>query len=463
MNKSAVFLTSVCLAGAMCSPLLFANTVNYHPVPLTGVLTNPGMGVEDFMGNVLPESQYPKAGTNYYRFYWDQLEPTEGHYTFWMLDKAIEYARQEDPPQVVDLRFMTMADPHDGSKVPEWLIHKGIKGVWVDKTFVPDLNDPLYFQYVKKLLMAFGKRYDGNPYVAAIDIGMVGSWGEWHNSNYPALPKLQDAYSAATLKKYIDLYFQAFPHTPKIMLMNQGKLMGYATKKGSGWRADCWGDWGVFSSDWSHMKNEYPEHMAQATEVNPKFAQAWQKAPVHLETCYTMENWLNTQHYSRQQVQASLDWAIENHASVLNLKSSPVPPQYRDLLDKALLKLGYRLRLSEVTYSDKIESGSTLTWKTTWQNEGVAPPYHNYPLMYRLVDESGKVVASWQITQNNLTTWLPGTYHFTRSFSLPALAAGRYQWQLAFVGADLKPVLNLAMEGKQPDGWYDLGQIEITH
>ncbi len=443
----------------MTSPAL-ASTVTYYPVPLQGVISNPGMGIEDFQGNVLPESQYPTAGVDYYRFYWRELEPAEGVFDFDLINKLIINARNSTPPQTIALRFMTMADPQDGSKIPDWLIHKGIKGVYEGTTFVPDLNDPLYLSYVKKLLMAFGQQFDGNPDISSMDIGMVGSWGEWHNSNYPALPKLQAAYTNATLKKYVNLYFKAFPHTPKVMLINNSAMLGYATKKGAGWRADCWGDWGVFSTAWSHMKDEYPLHIAQAEKINANFSNAWKHVPVNLETCYTMGNWLTQQHYTRAQVQASLDWAIEHHASALNLKSSEIPVEYRPLLDKALTRLGYRFRLDFVVYPRVMKREQTLVWHTSWINEGVAPPYYHYSLSYRLVNREGKVVTQWQV-KNDVTTWLPGRHDFNRSYTLPNIPDGEYQWQVAFLGANQTPALTFAMEGKQADGWYDLGQIHV--
>lgn len=460
IKKTAIYWAIAGLSVGAFSLPAFASTVTLHPIPLHSVISNPGMGVEDFQGNVLPVAEYPTPGVDYYRFYWDQLEPQEGQFNFDLINKIIVTARHANPPQTIALRFMTMADPGDGSKIPDWLIHKGIKGVWEGKTFVPDLNDPLYLSYVKKLLMAFGQQFDGNPYISSMDIGIVGSWGEWHNSNYPSLPKLANAYSNTTLKKYVNLYFQAFPHTPKVMLINDSSMLGYATSKGAGWRADCWGDFGVFSSSWSHMKDAYPLSISQATAINPKFASAWQNAPVNLETCYTMENWWQTQHYTRAQVKTALDWAIAHHVSNLNLKSSAIPKEYRDLLDNALTHLGYRLRLASVTYPTLIQNSQTLSWTSSWVNEGVAPPYYNYALAYRLVGENGKTAVEWRV-ENNVTKWLPGEHDFTRSYTLPTLSDGTYHWQVAFLGANNKPALTLAMEGKQADGWYDLGNIQI--
>ncbi|POB66825.1 DUF4832 domain-containing protein, partial [Vibrio vulnificus] len=111
----------------------------------------------------------------------------------------------------------------------------------------------VYMSYMAKLLNAFGQRYDGNPNLSHVDIGMVGSWGEWHNSNFANLAPLHQRYSDATLNHIVDLHFQAFPKTPKVMLISGENSLNYAVSKGAGWRADCWGDWHHLSTTWSHM------------------------------------------------------------------------------------------------------------------------------------------------------------------------------------------------------------------
>ena len=69
-----------------------------------------------------------------------------------------------------------------------------------------------------------------------------------------------------------------------------------------------------------------------------------------------MAEWLSTQNYTREQVKASLDWAVAQHASTLNLKSQPVPNQYRDLLDDALSKIGYRLRVDTLEHQAQLSA-----------------------------------------------------------------------------------------------------------
>lgn len=440
--------------------------ITVYPTALTGPVTNPGMGVETFhdnWGSTLSSSEYPDAGIDYYRFYWNELEPEEGRYAFDKLDKILSENRHETPPKMVAIRFMTAEEPESGSKVPQWLIDKGISGYWTEdnKTFVPNLDDSLYLYYGEKLLNAFGKRYDGNSNLSHIDIGMVGSWGEWHNSNFSGLEPLHQKYSDADLNKWVDLHFEAFPKTPKVMLISGGNSLAYATEKGAGWRADCWGDWHHFSTTWSHMRDDYPYRIQQAQYDDPNFDTSWQRGPISLETCGTMQGWESTQGYSYEEVKASLDWAIAHHASTLNLKSKPIPTQYRGLLDDALLKIGYRIRFEKLNHQVELKAGGVLNVNALFVNEGVAPPYQHRYLAYRLIDANGNT-AFFGTSSYDVRSWLPGEHETHSSLTLPStLAAGHYYLELALVDSHGDARLNFANVGKQDSGWYRFSDLTI--
>ncbi|WP_163504977.1 DUF4832 domain-containing protein, partial [Escherichia coli] len=80
-------------------------------------------------------------------------------------------------------------------------------------------------------------------------------------------------------------------------------------------------------------------------------------------------------HYTREEVQATFDWALQQHASSLNLKSRPIPPEYRDIVDKALLRIGYRFRVNKLAFETPVKAGKPLAVSVTWRNDGVAPAY----------------------------------------------------------------------------------------
>lgn len=437
-------------------------TVN--PPALNGPLANPGNGVARFHDQDLSIADYPATGLEYRRYYWREVEPREGQYNFALVDEGFAAAAAHQPAMNVGLRFMILDGPESGSEIPQWLIDKGIKGTWTldHKTFAPDLDDPTYMAYARRLLQAFGARYNNNPELAFIDIGMVGAWGEWHNSNFPNLPPLQERYPPALLNQYVDMHFSAFPDTPKIMLINGYDSVAYAAKKGAGWRADCWGDWRNFSPTWSHMAKDYPERIAATQSAWPGFNEAWKKAPVSLEICGHMAEWLTEQKYTRQEVQATFDWALAQHASTLNIKSTEIPKVYRDIVDKALAKIGYRFRMVSLTHPASVRAGQAVSLNSQWSNDGVAPVYLRYTLAWRLQDNGGSTVAQGS-AGDDIRQWLPGRHSSAYQLATPRnLAAGRYQLDVALVDKHNKARIQLANEGKLNDGWYRLSSIVIN-
>lgn len=459
------------LAAALLACALFTAPAHAENRTITlpafdGILTNPGMGIASFhdgYGETLSLKDYPATGIEYDRFYWSELEPKEGVYDYSLIDHAFHVAAQHQPAMNVGLRIMALDEPQSGSKIPAWLIAKGIKGQWVEngKTFVPDLTDPIFLSYARKLLMALGQRYDGNPELAYVDIGLVGSWGEWHNSNFSSVPPLAKKYSSDELNRYVDMHFAAFPKTPKIMLISGGDSLAAATQKGAGWRADCWGDWHNFSADWSHMRDDYPQRLAAAATADSAFPQRWQHAPVSLEICGYMSEWQSVQHYTPEQVKATFDWALSQHASTLNLKSRRIPMEYRAIVDNALLHIGYRYRVSQVTLPASIHAGQTMTLEARWRNDGVAPAYLPYPVVWRIVDAHGTAVQELR-TQDDIRQWLPGEHVSHVTFALPSnLTAGQYQLETAITDRHGSPRINLANQGRDPQGWYPLATFNL--
>lgn len=257
------------------------------------------------------------------------------------------------------------------------------------------------------------------------------------------------------------MHFSSFPKTPKIMLISGGNSLAWASQKGAGWRADCWGDWHNFSAEWSHMRDDYPQRLAAAQTAWPGFNDSWQHAPVSLEICGYMAEWESVQHYTREEVQASFDWALAQHASTLNLKSRPVPAAYRDIVDSALLRIGYRYRVGQLEWDTTVRSGMPLTLNVTWRNDGVAPAYLPYLVQWRIVNDAGTTVTQIK-TADDVRQWLPGDHHSSATLPLPAgLPVGQYRLEAALTNHQGQPRIQLANEGKTGDGWYSLASFNL--
>lgn len=89
-----------------------------------------------------------------------------------------------------------------------------------------------------------------------------------------------------------------------------------------------------------------------------------------------------------------------------------------------------------------------------WLNAGVAPVYAPYILALRIRDAVIRTDADGR-------KWLPGDAVYESSVYVPeTLKPGNYRLGLALLDPRTgKPAIALAVQGRQPDGWYDLGAI----
>ena len=95
-----------------------------------------------------------------------------------------------------------------------------------------------------------------------------------------------------------------------------------------------------------------------------------------------------------------------------------------------------------------------------WLNAGVSPVYHEYIQALQLHSEAGGAVLP---TSVDVRQWLPGDDVFDATLYVPdTLKSRKYRLRVGVLDPRTRqPAIQLAIEGKQPDGWYDLGEIQI--
>ncbi|HJT21531.1 MAG TPA: DUF4832 domain-containing protein [Nitrospira sp.] len=422
------------------------------PVEIDDLLNNPGMGFADFhFGFDDPPSpgEYPSSTVAYFRWSWADLEPAEGAYNFDVVDRVIEEARAKGET----LAFRIMTEYRKGS--PQWLLDKGVDSVPVQGGTFPDYNDPLFLEYHEKFLRAFGARYGNSPDIDHVDIGSIGCWGEWNRACCQGMEaECRRLFPTEENQiKITDWYFAYFSGRPLVML--HGGQLKYAVSKGAGWRADCFGDYGYFSETWNHMDHAYAPVLQ-----DPAIANAWKHGPVQFEVCGVMRDW----HDKHFDIDLILRKGLEWHVSVLNGKSSPVPPSWRPRIDQFLKKIGYRFVLRELSHGFEVPAGGTLVLSSLWDNIGVAPMYHARPLAYRLRSADDRVVAQWT-SSAQLRHWLPGLpSRVVDAVTVPGGApVGTYELDVAILDEmGHSPAVYLAIEGKRDDRWYTVSRLRIS-
>ena len=445
------------------------DSVVVRPKEISDVLVNPGMGITTFqrfngqalnpplkwseVGPVtrLPQPDqkpdFPEASIAYCRWYWDAIEPEHGKFRWEIIDLAIKEAREHG--QRLAIRLMPY-DEAAHSPIPKWYQESGARRANkpTDKDgniWQPDFSDPLYLKYWGELVAEAGKRYDGNPVLDSVDISSVGYWGEGWSPYMPPFPNQ---------KALIDIWIAAFPHTELLMNFDEPEALAYGTSQGAGWRLDCLGDMRTSSANKyfePEMLDVYPQQVVRTGIQN-----VWQHHPVSLETCGTPSSWKR----DGFDVPYILEQALRWHVTSLNVKSSPIPAEWKLQFEDFQRKMGYRFVLRRLEYPKVARAGSEMPVHMWWLNAGVAPIYREYQLAMELKSPTASATIS---VAAKLKEWLPGDAVVDCTLHVPDdLAPGRYSVRIAMLDPDSgKPAIQLANEGRQPDGWYDMGSLQI--
>lgn len=462
--------------------------VRVIPKEIDDVLINPGMGFmtfqrfngdelnqgtswteglpivyQKFNGN-LTNKNHPQATIAYFRVNWRFLETAPKRYNWAMIDSALRTAAERG--QTLMLRI----SPYESGPikdVPAWYREMvGKETPQKARNWRVDPEDPRFVQYFGGMIKAMGQRYDGHPDLESVDISFAGFWGEGEGTHL-----LTDVTRIALINAYVDnfkkttLTWQPLNgDAPDPGMLVRGTAIAASWPDGRnngtglqmrnlGWRLDCLGD--MRTGNWKAMIDNYPQDI-----IRSGMSEAWRKAPVTLEICGTFGSWLQRQKYTKETVEYSFEQALKWHVTSFNAKSSPVPEEWRPLVDNWLKKMGYRFVLRRFTYPSVVMVHGQLPIESWWDNKGVAPVYKEYKFALRLKNSQRTEIL---LTSANLLEWLPGDIIQDEKLYIPYnMPVGTYDVEIGIISpATLKPVIKLAIEGVNEDGWYPMGKIEV--
>jgi Domain of unknown function (DUF4832) len=445
-----------------------ANVIVVRPQEIQDVLVNPGMGITTFQrfnGQALnpvltwsergPETKledpatkpdFPETTIAYLRWYWDTLEPEPGKFRWDIIDLALAEARKHNQTLAIRLMPYSNQDP-----LPAWYRDSGARRANKaedkdGKIWQPDFTDPLFLKYWGELVAEAGKRYDGNPTLDSVDISSVGYWGEGWSNYMPPFSNQQ---------ALIDIWLRAFTKTTLLMNFDEPEALTYGTQHGAGWRLDCLGDMRPGPGPYiqAEMLEIYPQQV-----VRSGVQDVWQHSPVSLESCGTPGSWKKDGY----DVDYILDQALRWHVSSVNVKSSPIPVEWKSNFEAFERKMGYRFILRRFEYARTVNAGDMMPVHMWWLNAGVAPIYREYPLAIELRSQHDSAVIRVPVDTRK---WLPGDAVFDGTLFVPAnLPAGSYDVRVGMIdpltGA---AAIRLAIEGRESDGWYKLGSLQVEN
>ncbi len=267
----------------------------------------------------------------------------------------------------------------------------------VDHT--PDYQDPRLRTALTNFIHAFGARYDGDPRLAFVQVGLLGTWGEWHNhpnhqwfASKTVQRELLDAYEAAFRRTKLLVRYPAGPDHPRYA-DNSTRPLGYHDDSFA---------WATVHTERSEDDWFFETLLRRAGATNK-----WRTQPMGGEVRPEVWHCLfdepscapRGQEFDRCVQATHVSWLCNEGVFRPDFQG---PARERAL--RAARRMGYELHIFRAT-TDRTDSGYTVTlWVT---NTGVAPFYYDWPVELSALDVSGRIRATWK-TDWKLTGILPG-------------------------------------------------------
>ncbi|MGV3614703.1 MAG: DUF4832 domain-containing protein [Fimbriimonas sp.] len=406
-----------------------------------GPLDNPLKGYASYAGE--GETLSFPSPTIYVDASWAQLEPQEGKYDF----AGWERKEWETPlAKGKHIVFRVYLDyPNQPVGVPQWLIDKGVKMTPYEQFGggkSPDYEDPRLQESLLKLIAALGKRYDGNPRVAFVQVGLLGHWGEFHT-----YPREELFPKEATQIRFVEALRKAFPHKHLM-----GRNPSYKSLKipTLGFHDDMIPEDTLGPEDWKFL----PGLKANGLDGNWKVAPTGGEMVPGAAQKWLGEGWETTKQAVRD---THFSWIGPYCPAMVKNPS----PQFKERAEALIRMLGYEYRLTRLTASQRESRGTPVKATVEGVNQGVAPFYYAWPVEFALVDAKGKVARRAPVDVD-IRKWLPGKFRFTGNVPTN-VRPGRYWLGLGIVDPWKKrPAIGFANGLPKMGGYTVMGTVDVT-
>ncbi len=318
--------------------------------------------------------------------------------------------------------------------------------------WTPDWNHPEMIRQMTELVAALADRYDGDPRITSIYLGILGLWGEWHQSGCD-----DHAPTPATREAVRDAYRAAF-HTTRLQNRyprrtdSGGTDFGFYEAFFPSFTAPCvYGfpecdDTGEWNLDWCYR------HEDTAAADN------WKVSPISGESPLASQqaSWLND-------TGDLLTVLRDYHFSFLGPAGTHEKPGHEAVMIRIKRTLGYNYHIEEFTAPDEIEPGLPFESRLVLSNSGSAPCYAKFPVEIALCDGTGEPV--WKTTWNfDLREVLPGDPRACEeTFTVEGVAEGTYSIRIAILNPRFgdRPGVRIQSEGEDPNHRYAMTEVAV--
>jgi chitodextrinase len=357
----------------------------------------------------------------------------------------------------------------------------------------PDYDSPFLINALGKFVSAFAARYDGDPRIGFIQMGLVGNWGENHTWPYNGDPG-SGGYpnympTNSDFAEIVDDFANDF-HRTQVEVRYPYTAGGAASGLNIGYHDDSF-----CALEGSPLQGvTLPESLGGAS---------WSQLQLDLNQG-TENKWITDsmggEVYPPIQANAFTDYPggstandVDNmgecvgltHATWMLDQGSQSTASTDTGTDAAVEAMGYNFTANDAYFKTTASGSAEVGVRIT--NNGVAPFYYPWTMSLGLENSSGQIVKTWNtpwdirtIEPANIETYpdwkvsgSPGTIaygypqYFQTDVNLSGVAAGSYQWvlkvdnPLSSVSSSAKPLL-FSNATQNANGWLGLGSVSVT-
>lgn len=323
---------------------------------------------------------------------WREWEPEKGEYNIDFVKEQNNWEHWKQEEKNVVLRFLCdKPEDYEHMDIPDWLYEQTSDGVFYDtsygKGYAPEYSNEVFIEAHRNAICALGKALGQDSFVAYVELGSLGHWGEWHMNYSQGTTRMpQEAVRNEYVKPYVEAFPNAkilarrpFPETAKM------KMGVFNDMTGAPEDTKEWLDWLAVGGEYEQPEIE--ENLTAQPAV-------WEYAPVGGEFTSSLEwsKMLDTE------LSRTIELLKASHTTFIGPKC-PVKEEvvtYSQGVSEVLKTLGYRygVRTMELEYRRWSDIGK-ITLEV--ENCGVAPIYFPWKMYLYVYDSFGSQMQKIQI------------------------------------------------------------------
>lgn len=209
---------------------------------------------------------------------WRELEPEKGRFDWEAIEEENQFARWKS--QGKHLVFRLVCDiPGEETHldIPDWLYEETGDGSWYDmeygRGYSPNYENETLIRYHKIAVEKMGERWGQDGFLAYIELGSLGHWGEWHVNYQRGIKRIP---GERIRRRYVEPWKTAFPNSMLLMRRPFPEAESYGTglyndMAGDGESTREWLDWIEEGGTYSQPRQE--EELVPMKDF-------WKQAPV---------------------------------------------------------------------------------------------------------------------------------------------------------------------------------------